>query len=218
MKPEGCQLGADVFTSGRPVVPLSRLRSPLAAFHPVPASIYHSILNIWAHGNCYKNTRNPHHQQAQWPRGLRTSLQTTQWKPNSPTKHPKSVFTLQRQTTRKEKRKPYRLKICNHKTLFFQLYLKRGLGFKPLMRVRLGLRLRLSFKNNSLGENYNKIQRRSSAREDQPPKSGDLPPQSAGHKWPQKPRARAPGALWMFSTVLSHRTSPSADQTIHMEI
>lgn len=97
------------------------LQSPLAVFHHVPTSIYHSILRF-EHMVILTKIPNPHHQQAEWPKGLRTLRLATQWKPNYPTKHPKSVFTLQCQTTQKEKKKLYLLKFAIIKLVFSALF------------------------------------------------------------------------------------------------
>lgn len=88
-------VGVDVFSSGQPVVCCPVL-IPWLLF--TRSSIHHSILRF---GSMVSLTKipNPHRRQAEWPNVQRTSCRAVQWKPNSPTKHPKLVFTLQSQTT-----------------------------------------------------------------------------------------------------------------------
>lgn len=78
----------------------------------------------------------PLHQQAERPRALRTSHHFW-WESPTPSQNTQNLYTVPSH----QEKKPIYLKICDHKTCFFQLYLKIGLGFKPPMRVRLGLGL-----------------------------------------------------------------------------
>lgn len=85
--PSVCQeLGVDVFTSGRPVVPLlSRLRSPHCCFYTAFLHPYITQFLRFEHMVIVAKIPNPHHQQAEWPQGLRTSLQTNRvraWLPH----------------------------------------------------------------------------------------------------------------------------------------
>lgn len=79
-------------------VPSCPRSSSSGCFSPGPY-LHHSIL-----GNSYKNTKSPPPTGGVTQRSEDVTSGRPSESPNSPTKHPKSVFTLQCQTTKKKKK------------------------------------------------------------------------------------------------------------------
>lgn len=101
-------------------------------FHQVPTFIYHSILR--SERMTKIPTSPPTDGVTQKSEDVTSG--NLKSKPNFPTKPPKSVFTLQSQTTKKKKREFAIIKL-----IFSSLFKARVIAFKPQMRARLGLRL-----------------------------------------------------------------------------